>query len=97
MVSNTDRQFGILFGFVGIFLLVTITYSASWMVINKREEIREAARQASMIERGYGPNDEEASIDEKGKTVTRNEGRVEGAGEGVGVGEHAEDQGTTVV
>jgi len=79
----------------GIFLVITIAYSASWMVWNKREERREVARKADMIERGYGPSDEEASIDEKGKAVRRNEGRVDGTSNGVG--EPGRDTGTTVV
>lgn len=63
--------------------------------MNKREETREAARKTSMIERGYGPSDEEASIDEKGKAVRRNEGKIEGTANGVG--EPARAPGMTIV
>jgi hypothetical protein len=64
--------------FVGIFIVVTIAYGTSWMVLNKREEKIEAARKANMIERGYGPSDEEACMDKKDKAARRNEGRAEG-------------------
>jgi hypothetical protein len=79
MTTETRRQFGILFGFVGAFILVFICYGLMWRLYNKREEKMEAARQADLIERGFGSG--QGEFEEKGKE--RGELRdVNGAGIG---------------
>ena len=65
MTTETRRQFGILFGFVGAFILVFVCYGVMWKLNNKREE-KEAARKADLIERGFGSGSGELES-EKGK------------------------------
>lgn len=62
MTSHT--QIGILFGFVAAFIIVIVSYGLAWRLYNKREEKVEAARKASLVERGFGSEKIEG---EKGK------------------------------
>jgi len=49
----TSRQeFGILFGFVAVFIVVIGTYSLMWHLKNKREEVKEVKRKQALIDRG---------------------------------------------
>ena len=58
-----SENWGILFGFIAIFIVVLAAYSAVWYIRSKREEKKEAARKADLIERGFGPS---AADEEKG-------------------------------
>jgi hypothetical protein len=57
---------GILFGFVGAFIIVITTFGISWRVYNKRQERREAERKAALMERGFGGSTEGMVDVEKG-------------------------------
>jgi hypothetical protein len=50
-------QMGILFGFVGIFIVVIVTFGIIWALYNKRQEKREWARKERLIEEGWGVAD----------------------------------------
>jgi hypothetical protein len=63
-------QLGILFGFVGIFIIVIVTFGVMWALYNKRQEKRELARKERLIEEGWGV----ADIGEKGKGRDRDMG-----------------------
>jgi hypothetical protein len=63
--TTTRTQIGILFGFVAAFIIVIESYGEAWRVYNKREERKEAARKASLIEREFGAGEIEG---EKGKS-----------------------------
>jgi hypothetical protein len=63
-------QMGILFGFVGIFIVVIVTFGIMWILYNKRQEKRELARKEKLIEEGWGV----ADIGEKGKGRGRDVG-----------------------
>ena len=66
MATETRSEFGILFGFVGAFILVFVCYGVMWKLNNKREEKKEAARKADLTERGFGSGSGEFET-EKGK------------------------------
>jgi hypothetical protein len=75
MTTKNSTQFGILFGFVGAFILMILCYGVVWRFYNKREEKKEAVRKADLIERGF---DSSGEFEEKGKE--REEYRHGGAG-----------------
>lgn len=52
---NLDDQLGILFGFVGAFIVVSTAYSILWFAKNKRSVQKEEERKAELIKRGFGP------------------------------------------
>lgn len=81
MTTENRTQFGILFGFLGAFILVILCYGVVWRLYNKREEKKEAARKTDLIERGFGSSRE---FEEKGKE--REEYRDAGAAGTVGTG-----------
>ncbi len=58
-------QLGILFGFVGIFIVLTISFGVIWVLYNKRQERKEEERRRMLIEEGWGSAD--AGLGEKGK------------------------------
>ncbi|TAQ85478.1 hypothetical protein B7494_g6197 [Chlorociboria aeruginascens] len=58
MTTETRTQFGILFSFVSIFIVVLVSYGLAWHLRNKREEEKEIVRKAGLIERGFGPIEE---------------------------------------
>lgn len=49
-----STQLGILFGFVGLFILSASTYTVLWKLYNKREEKAERARELDLKQRGFG-------------------------------------------
>jgi hypothetical protein len=57
-------QFGILFGFVAIFIVVILCFGFTWRMWNIREEKKEAERKRVLIEEGWGLRD---GVGEKGK------------------------------
>ena len=67
-------QFGILFGFVAIFIVVIICFGLTWRVWNIREQRREEERKRLLIEEGWGIRD---GIGEKGKERVVRDFRVE--------------------
>jgi hypothetical protein len=71
-------QLGILFGFVGIFIVVIVTFGVMWALYNKKQEKRELARKERLIEEGWGVSD----IGEKGKGRDGDMG-IDGEGEKV--------------
>jgi hypothetical protein len=66
------KQFGILFGFVAIFIVVIVSFGIMWKLYNKREEKKENEEKKRLIEAGWGP---------KGEPAVR-ERAVEGEGNG---------------
>jgi len=54
-MADLGAQFGILFGFVGAFIVVSAVYSVLWFAKNRRAERGEEERKAELIERGFGP------------------------------------------
>jgi len=54
-------EYGVLFGFVGVFIVVIIAFGIGWRLHNRREVKKEAARKAELIERGFGTLDEKHS------------------------------------
>lgn len=67
MTTTTRTQIGIIFGFVAAFIIVIASYGVAWRLYNKREERKEAARKASLMERGFGAGSA-GEIEEKGKS-----------------------------
>ncbi|KAE9372449.1 hypothetical protein N431DRAFT_483239 [Stipitochalara longipes BDJ] len=67
-------QFGILFGFVGIFIVVIICFGITWRLWNLREERREEERKRILIEEGWGVQD---GVGEKGKARVVRDFRTE--------------------
>jgi hypothetical protein len=64
--ARTDTQLGILFGFVGLFILAIATYSVLWKAYNKRDERLERERERSLLEKGFGVIGEEGKGKERG-------------------------------
>jgi hypothetical protein len=77
MATATHTQIGILFGFIGAFIIVIASYGVAWMLYNKREERKEVERKAGLIERGSGAGEVEG---EKGKTRKGYNGHWSGMG-----------------
>jgi hypothetical protein len=66
------KQFGILFGFVAIFIVVIVSFGIMWKLYNKLEQKKENEEKRRLIEAGWGPKE--------GAAV--GEGPVEGEGKG---------------
>jgi len=67
-------QFGILFGFVGIFIVVIVCFGVSWRLWNIHAERREEERRQRLLEAGGGLRD---GVGEKGKERVVRDFRVE--------------------
>lgn len=52
MVSDTGRQLGIMFGFIGAILVAAAAYATFWNLRIKKDAIKEAARKQELVERG---------------------------------------------
>jgi len=85
MTSKNGVDFGVLFGFVGIFIVFLGAYSLVWHMNTKREERKEAARKAALVERGFGP------LDEKDLNINGRKGKnSQGAEYSQGLGQHGQ-------
>jgi hypothetical protein len=56
-----------------------------WRLFNKREEKKEAARRTALIERGFGPSDEENGVGMQGSDGNERNGNT-GKGKSVEIG-----------
>lgn len=54
MTTDTQRELGILFGFVVIFLVVTAAYAVGWSYHAKREVRKEEERRELLTGKGFG-------------------------------------------
>lgn len=77
---DMPKQFGILFGFVAIFIVVIVSFGIMWKLYNKMEEKKENGEKRRLIEAGWGPKGGAALGDRE----------VEGKGKNVGRGQQVE-------
>ncbi|KAH8802894.1 hypothetical protein F5884DRAFT_903510 [Xylogone sp. PMI_703] len=57
MAEDIGTQMGILFGFVGAFIVTLTLYSIWWRAKNKRDIRKVEEKQAELVARGFGPKE----------------------------------------